>query len=464
MNDATSPAVPEKNASSDRDELSVAQKRLGHVIERASIGEDRQLARSVREKGEAFANIFFGTLRMTRIYDLNNDTFQRPLKELAEAMRWLLGQLGVVHLVTVEDQVYINDIRIHFRSMESSAQRLGAELQRHNVGGISFYQVLSSTQMLQLLATLGAEPKVEHERRTAVLTELQRHGVKGIEVTGINRYLLAGEAGELDEEETSEWSDVLERAVSAVEEMWNNAAAGRVINPLSLRRVTVELLSAGVDNEGLWGDVPGATEHGKHAVRVARVALAIGSGIELGDKAMQDLGVAALAHDVGYAAHGFYPTSRGKSTFMAHLSDGALVMLRQRGFHEAKLQRILASMYHHHDYDKIREVPSLFARIIRLAEDFDTLTSKRGGPRSPATVLTLMASGAGKIYDPTLFQAMVNRLGRYPPGTRLRLTDGRLVRCVSLVREGKFDMPRVRTAEGRAMELAAAGAVQGIVT
>ncbi len=67
-----------------------------------------------------------------------------------------------------------------------------------------------------------------------------------------------------------------ERVVSTVEEEWNNAAAGRVINPLSLRRSIVELLSAGIENKGLWADVPGETEHGKHAVRVARVALAIG--------------------------------------------------------------------------------------------------------------------------------------------------------------------------------------------
>ncbi len=447
----------------DQDDLFLAQKRLGHVIERASIGEDRQLARSVREKGEAFANIFYGTLRMTRLYDLNNDTFERPLSELAQLTRWLLDELGVLHLVTVEQQVYVNDIRIRFKAMDASAQQLGSELRRHNVGSLSFYQVLSATQMLQLLAALAAESPVERERRTALCAELARHGVKGIEVSGVNRYLMAGEEGALDEEDVSEWQEVLERVVSTVEEMWNNAAAGRVINPLSLRRSIVELLSAGIENEGLWADVPGETEHGKHAVRVARVALAIGSAIDLSDKGMQDLGVAALAHDIGYAAHGYYPSSSGKRSLAAHLSDGALVMLRQRGFHDAKLQRILAAMYHHHDYQHIRDTPSLFARIIRLAEDFDNLTSRRGGGRSPATALALMASGSGTAYDPLLLQAMINRLGRYPPGTRLKLADGRLVRTLSLVRENNFDKPRVRTSEGRILELAAAAPVQGIV-
>jgi hypothetical protein len=452
----------EQDEQAELDDLLLAQKRLGHVIERAGIGEDRQLARSVRDKGEAFANIFYGTLRMTRLYDLNNETFNRPLGELAQLSRWLLDQLGVMHLVTVEQQVYLNDIRIRFKAMESSAQQLGVELRRHNVGGISIFEVLSSSHMLQLLAGLAAEPASETERRTALCAELSRHGVKGIELTGVNRYLMGGEEGALDQD-VAEWQEVLGRAVEVVEEMWNNAAAGRVINPLSLRRAVVELLAAGVENEGLWADVPGETEHGKHAVQVARVALAIGSAIGLSDKGMQDLGVAALAHDVGYAAHGHYPSSKGKPSLAAHLSDGALVMLRQRGFHDAKLQRILASMYHHHDYIHVRDLPSLFARIVRLAEDFDNLTSRRGGGRSPAAALALMASGAGSAYDPLLMRAMINRLGRYPPGTRLKLADGRVVRTLSLVRENNFDKPRVRTSEGRVVELAAAAPVQGIV-
>ncbi len=180
---------------------------------------------------------------------------------------------------------------------------------------------------------------------------------------------------------------------------------------------------------------------------------------------MQDLGVAALAHAIGYAAHGYYPPSSGKRSLAAHLSDGALVMLRQRGFHDAKLQRILilAARYHHHDYQHIRDTPSLFARIIRLTEDFDNLTSRRGGGRSPATALALMASDSGTAYDPLRLQAMINRLGRYPPGTRLKLADGRLVRTLSLVRENDFDKPRVRTSEGRILELAAAALVQSFV-
>lgn len=445
------------------DELQHAQKRLGHVIERASIGEDRQLARSVREKGEAFANIFYGTLRMTRLYDANNATFQRPVEELRQLLTWLIEQLGVVHLVTVEEQVYVNDIRIRFRAMDASAQQLGVELRRHNVGGISFYQVLSAEHFLALLMALGAQATSESDRRTALCVQLTAAEVKGIEVNGVNRYLLAGEEEGPSDEADAEWAEVLGRAVNVVEETFNNAAAGRVINPLSLRRVAVEFLSAGIDTEGLWQEPREGTEHGKHAVRVMRTAIAIGTGLGLRDKGLQDLGVAALVHDIGYAAHGYYPTSKGKPSFMAHLSDGALVMLRQRGFHEAKLQRILASMYHHHDYKDLKNTPSLFARILRLAEDYDNLCSKRGSNASPATALAMMASGVGTLYDPVLFQLMVNRLGRYPPGTRLQLADGRTVRCLSLVRGNNFDKPRVRTAEGAVVELAATAKVQQII-
>ncbi len=92
------------------DEMLQAQKQLGRTLERVSISEDRQLANAVRERGEAFANLFFSTMRMTRMLDINNESFIRPVQELRKLLIWLLQNLGVIHLVTVEDQIYINDI------------------------------------------------------------------------------------------------------------------------------------------------------------------------------------------------------------------------------------------------------------------------------------------------------------------------------------------------------------------
>jgi hypothetical protein len=107
-------------------------------------------------------------------------------------------------------------------------------------------------------------------------------------------------------------------------------------------------------------------------------------------------------------------------------------MLRQRGFHEAKMRRALAILQHHRDAND-RLHPGLFGRILRVAEDYDTLT-RRSGKLSPTMALAVMLKWAGTRYDAVLLQLLINALGAYPPGSLLKLPDGRIVRSASPAR------------------------------
>lgn len=95
------------------DDVASAQRQLGRAFDRARMGEDRQLATEVREKGEQLAMTLHGLLRMSRIHAADNKAFDRPVEELRVVLERLVALLGVVHLATVEDQVYVNDIRVH---------------------------------------------------------------------------------------------------------------------------------------------------------------------------------------------------------------------------------------------------------------------------------------------------------------------------------------------------------------
>jgi hypothetical protein len=219
----------------------------------------------------------------------------------------------------------------------------------------------------------------------------------------------------------------------------------------------VELLGAGIETEGLWVPPEGTTQHGPHAVRVCRLALAIGTAVDLDERALQDLGVTALLHDIGYAAPGAW-AGKKRSSFREHLGGGALVTIRQKGFHAAKIHRILGILYHHHNYKDIKEVPSLFGRLLRIAEDYDNFCGARGGLTPPAALASMM-SVAGTIYDPVLLQVTINRLGRYPSGTRVEINGGRTGRCLGLARPGHFEHPRVMVAGGQLVDLAEGGRV-----
>jgi hypothetical protein len=421
----------------DVDDLSRAQEELGRALGRARIGEDRALFNLVRELGERLAHLLSGLLRMTRMHSPDNRAFDQPVGELHRTLVRLHETLGPIHLVAVEDQVYVNDIRIRGGERETGIRELGAELVRHNVGEVTFHEPLDDVSIRVLVGALGKDPAAE-EPRTALARDLEAGGVGGLELHGRFQFRMGGgDAGDI-----SDRQDLLPRALAAIDEAYQNLFAGRVPNPLPLRRIVTELLEADFAAEELWTDAHQAPALARHLYRVSQLSLLIGRAAGLSDDVMQDLGVAALYHDCGYTAAGAGPEAP-EVAFEAHSTVGARLLMRQRGFHEAKTRRVLVALQHHQDANA-KPRPGLFGRIVRIAEDYDTL-SRRTGKLSPTLALAAMLKAAGTFYDPVLLQLLINSLGAYPPGTLLQLEDGRIVRSVapSLAPE-RFTTPPAR--------------------
>ena len=416
------------------DELQQAQAALGRSIDRARAGEDPQLAGIVREKGEQMVGLLFGLLRTSRAYAPDNPALNQPVAELTAAVGRLAGLLGAVHLVAVEEQVYLNEIRVRTPQQGRDGKSLAAELAAHQAGGLSFTSAPSDAQVRALLQCLNGKPA----GRAALRQALVSRGVDNIEPAPVYRLRAEGSA---DGERVDPLA-LLPRGIGLVEEVWEAVADGRRLNMLPLRRVVTDLLEIGPGHDQLWWTPPGATAHGLHGFRVCQCALLLAEGASLSVGLRQDLGVAALLHDVGVArAGGGDP----------HVRAGSLLLLQQPGFHEGKVRRVLAVFDHHRQIvETVGGRSTLFGRILHIADDYDALV--RSGV-SPAQAIGSIRGGAGLRYDPVLFQAFINRMGRYPPGTLLKLDDGRIVRTTSVVRSPEtFAQPRamlVRGADGK---------------
>ena len=403
-----------------RDEISHAPETLARALGRARIGAERALGHLARELGERLAHLLSGLLRMTRLHSPDNSAFNKPVADLHAALVQLHDLLGSVYLVAVEDQVYVNDIRIRTGDKASSIPELGAELQRHNAGGITFHLPLDGPAIRALVACLAAAPAAA-EPRNGLVKALHAAGLRGLELQGRFRFRMASE----DAREAKDPRDFVSRALSAADEAFQNLAAGRVPNPLPLRRVVAELLERGFADEELWLERADVPAYAFHQLRVAVLALIVGRAIRLPPSVLQDLGTAALYHDCGYAAGG--PGSSGTPvTFERHAAVGARLMLRQRGFHEAKTRRLLAILQHHRDANDPLGA-GLFGRVLRVAEDYDAL-ARRSGQLTPTMALAAMLKWARTRYDAAVLQLLVNELGAYPPGTLLQLPDGRVAR------------------------------------
>ncbi len=283
-----------------------------------------------------------------------------------------------------------------------------------------------------------------------------------VELTGIYRFRTTQADATQPRRDPAE---VLARLLELMGETFENVAAGRVLNPLPLRRCVVEGLEAGIEAPAFWLAYPDCPPHAAHAVEVAVVALLLGKAARLPSGSLQDLGIAALVHDAGYLAPG---VGEGAAALQRHGLEGARIMLRQRGFSEAKLKRMRAVLEHHRDFADAAMRPSTFGAILRLAEDYVNVVRLYGAKVTRDAALGAMLKAGGRLYHPALGQLLVNALGRFPPGTLVELSDGRFARSAVPSRGPElWDKPLVRLLDpatrrpdGPFLDLARGGAVR----
>lgn len=429
-------------------EIDQAQDRMAKALDRAKAGEDRELAQRVRDRGERFARMLAGTIRLTRIHDMANAAFDQPLAELESSLTALVDMLGMVQVVMVEDQVYVNDIRIRFDMESDVGGALCRAFGKHRVGGLYFHAELSIPQFRSLVTAVVDDP-AEEKPRTAVQTRLEEEGIQSIQLQPMFRFRTSGEEVKRVSRDVKQ---VYSIAAASVGHVWDDLASGRSLNPLPVRKAVTELVE--MDDASQAREMVFSSRDRKtppitrHSIQVATLSVMLGREMGLSEGQLSDLGVACCFHDAGYGADedGFPPP------FERHGSAGVRLMLQQRGFHEARVLRMLSCVQHHLPYNYTPR-PSLFSRIIKICDDYDTLTRWRdGGPlEAPPYAIAKMYGARGTLYDPQLMQLFINRVGCFPPGSILELTDGRWVTVISGVRSPEsFDKPMclvVRTAE-----------------
>ena len=419
------------------DELELAQSSLGRALGRARAGEDRELAQKVREGGEQLVHLLAGLLKLTRVHSPDNRAFDAPVAELGRVLTTLNEALGSIALVTVEDQVYLNDIRVRTDS-KPGASGLGGELRRHNTGGIDFHAPLSGPQIRSLVKGLSGPGAPEWPRAT-LGQWLVENGVGAVELHGIFKFQAVRSEHEAPARAPEE---ILQLLLDLATDSWEQLAAGRVLNPLPIRRAVVEALEAGLDAPAFWLGFPDCPPHAAHAVEVATVALLIGRTAAFPPGLLQDLGIAGLIHDAGYLAPG---VGEGAAALARHPIEGARMVLRQRGFSEAKLRRLRGVLEHHRDQADPAGPPSAAGAALRLAEDYANVIRLYGAKVTRSDALGAMLKAGGRLYHPALVQALVNALGRHPPGTLVELADGGLGRVAGPARsQPTWERPLVK--------------------
>ena len=124
-----------------------------------------------------------------------------------------------------------------------------------------------------------------------------------------------------------------------------------------------------------------------------------------------------------------------------HPTEGLLALFSMRGMAEMPYRAMLMAYEHHMKvdltgYPKNRRSrrPTLFSRIVAVADGFDAATSKRSyqqQPWGPEEVLREMRDNPKRGYDRLLVKALINVTGVFPVGTLAILDTFELVVVVA---------------------------------
>ena len=396
-------------------------------------------------KGEVFTeakdiiNQLAVIIRTAAIHDPGNiavttaiDKFIAITNPLILSERELLIELG-------GEFFYLNEARIRYPlEYLPNFDFLVKEFKKRGLGSIVFRDALKSEDMQSFLRAFIASAS-SLESFEALAEE-----IADVSSLGVGRLRKIR-----DEEKTEGSSDVRKmvkksyfNAVSYTRGVVSKIKSGEKVNIKKAKRVVESMVDLILEEDQLLlgmttiKDYDEYTYH--HSVNVSILAVALAQRLGLSKRALTELGLVALFHDIGKIEIPSEvlnkPTSFTDDEWhmvQKHPFWGVRAILKMRGIDATAARAAIVAFEHHmyHDlsgYPKTRESFELdfYSKIISLVDQYDGMTSARVYsriPMPPDRALSIMMERAGTQLDPILFKFFINMIGVFPVGTLVML-------------------------------------------
>lgn len=174
-----------------------------------------------------------------------------------------------------------------------------------------------------------------------------------------------------------------------------------------------------------------------HSIQVGLLSVMVGVRYGLEQEKLCQLATAAFLHDIGKRfidpeiVNGTWPLKgQSREVFKSHPKLGAEYL---RGAYHFSADVYAGILEHHECYNgegyplnKAGEEIHLYARIIKLTDSYDAMTSRRPGRKvqAPSEVMEYLMALAGVQYDPKLVNILMRKVAVYPVGCEVELSNG----------------------------------------
>ncbi|MEK7775592.1 MAG: HD domain-containing phosphohydrolase [Candidatus Zixiibacteriota bacterium] len=407
---------------------------------------DLSMRQTASPSEERLVQLFFGLYKTARIVDSSNATFIKQAKAFHDQLQRAFDQTTHATIKVVADRYFYNDHLARIDEQASGAASIATEWRQVGIGGTQFADRVTTDQIAQFFA-FTADLKSAGGTLEEIMTRLKSLRIENIEL------LAAAQERDLprpiiSEEMRQQFRQAARsrffKALSNAEEVIVGAAQNKEVNISKTKRVVHGLIDHIMRDEQSLLELTAIKDYDDytyaHSTNVCVYSLTMGVRFGLDRPRLSQLGFAALFHDIGKVKlpkdlinkPDAYDEDDWRQMQM-HPILGAKTILRNLRFDTYTARAARVAFEHHINSDftgypvlkstKIR--PTLFSRIVAIADTFDALTSDRIYLRkalSPDEVIRKMHYQMSAKFDPFLLKIFTNIIGMYPAGSLVLLS------------------------------------------
>jgi len=393
--------------------------------------EDIEIARNAKD----IINQLAVFIRNAHVHDPGNVAVVSAIEKFISTVNPLISQGNTLTLELVGEFFYLNESRVRY-SMEYllNFDFLVREFKRRSLGSITLNSEIT-LQDIQLFlkpfiaSAFSQQPFDALSKSTAMINSLSIGPLKKIKEEG-------------DFDIRKQVKKTYFNAVSFTQGVINKIKSGERVNIKKAKRVVENMVDMILEEEELLIGMTAIKDYDEytyhHSVNVSILSVALGQRIGLSRKALTDLGLVALFHDIGKME--VPPEILNKPTnfdenewkiVKKHPFWGVRALLKLKGLDPTSIKTAIVAFEHHLNYDmtgypKISKplILDFYSRVVSLADQYDAMTSARvysRNPMAPDKSLSIMMERAGRELDPILFKFFINMIGVFPIGTLVLL-------------------------------------------
>ncbi len=396
---------------------------------------DREEAVITKQASELISQLAI-IIKNSQIHSPRNAVVLAAIDRCVAMTNEFLNAHGSFTLELMGEFFYVDRMRIKYLTEHlPTYEFLVREFKRRELGSLGVHGAVSTEDVRIFLqavmaSAFDAQPFQRLVEQTASLTTLTVGPLK------------KARQGEEDFDVRKMVKRSYFNAVSLTKGVVSKIKSGEKINLRRTKRVVESMVDLLLHQEDLLLGMTAIKDYDEytyhHSVNVSILSAALGHRIGLSRKALTEVGIVALFHDVGKMD---VPSdvlnkpgdfSEGEwEVVRRHPLVGARMVMKMRGFDLVSARAAIVAFEHHLNldmsgYPKVREPfrLDLYSRIVSIADQYDAMTSARvylRVPMSPAKALGIMVQRAGTELDALLLKFFVNMIGVYPLGTLVLL-------------------------------------------